>query len=297
MKTFRQDRRSGAVLWGLLLLACASPASAVTIFERGKAEPTRGRLLRQSAGQVTIQEALPEGTTRERTILRSEIEDLIDPVSSERLAGLSPEQPQAYRNYAEELAEKRIDPDAQAAAIRLYLIAAWLDPEGMAKSSLLGMTALARSPDEEREFRAMAYLYDPDHDRRLLRAAEPKEAAANPTETRDYLLRALKLRRQGNGPGASTNLNRSGVKEELKKYSDYLTFEELSQAGLPDALLRKIVALELFLESGDRAAEGAPAWSQIYRPGMPPVPALRLETLTEFDPRLCVYRDGKWVAP
>jgi hypothetical protein len=276
-----------------------SSALAVTIFERGKAEPTRGRLVRQSPTFVTIAEVLADGAQRERTIPRDQIEDLIDPISVERLEELSPDKPQAYRNYAEELAEKRVDPDAQAAAIRLYLMAAWLDPDNLAKSSLLGMTALARSPDEERKFRAMAYLYDPDHDRRLLRATARRTPPAEPSEARDGLLRALKLRRQGNRRGALLNLGRPGVQEELQKHSEILTRDEFLQVGLSDSLLRKIVAVELALESGETTGgDPSPAWSQIVgSAGAVPVPSLRLETLTEFDPRLCVYRDGKWVAP
>lgn len=283
----------------LVLLLLTAPAPAITIFERGKAEPTRARLVRSTAQQVTIAEVQPDGTTRERTIPRSEIEDLIDPVSRERLEALTPESPQAYRNYAEELAEKRVDPDAQAAAIRLYLIAAWLDPENLARSCLLGMTGLARTPEEERKFRAMAYLHDPDHDRRLLRRAEtttPAPAAAS--EGRAGLLRALALRRQGNRRAALLNIDRLAVKEELQKYRDTLTYDEFAQPGLSDALIRKIVALELALELGAAPSTPIAGWSQVLENNQTaPIPALRLETLTEFDPRHCLYRDGQWVAP
>jgi hypothetical protein len=285
----------------LLVLAATRPGLSVTIFERGNPEPTRGRLIRQTAAEVTIEEMLSGGQTRRRTIPRAQIEDMIDPVSPQRLEELSPENPQAYRNYAEELAEKRIDPDAQAAAIRLYLIAAWLEPESLAKSSLLGMTALARTPGEERRFRALAYLFDPDHDRRLLRETPGRAAtAAEPSETRENLRRALQLRRQGNRRAAMLNLGRTGVTEELQQYSDVLTLEEFSQPGLPDSLLQKIVSLELTLESGGDSAKekDAPlAWSQIGSEGAAPVPSLRLETLTEFDPRHCLYRNGRWTAP
>jgi hypothetical protein len=284
----------------LFALGLTSPGKAITIFERGKTEATRGRLVRQTATDITIEETLPSGEKRQRTIPREQIEDLIDPVSPERLAELSPDEPQAYRNYAEELAEKRVDPDAQAAAIRLYLIAAWLDPERLGKSSLLGLTALARTTEEERNFRALAYLHDADHDRRLLRSAAPRAAAAEaPSEARENLRRTLQLRRQGNRRSALLNLGRIGVAEELQMYSDILTPEEFDQPGLPDSLLQKIVSLELALESGEAiASEGPLSWSQIGGAGAAaPVPSLRLETITEFDPRQCLYRDGSWKTP
>jgi hypothetical protein len=291
--------RFAPITLGIVFFLSASPGLAITIFERGKSEPTRGRLLRQTAADVTIEEILSDGQTRQRTIPRAEIEDSIDPVSPQRLEELSPDNPQAYRNYAEELAEKRVDPDAQAAAIRLYLIAAWLDPQELAKSSLLGMAALARTPGEERKFRALAYLYDPDHDRRLLREAARPESDSAPSESLDSLRRALQMRRQGNRRSAIMNLGREGVTEELQKHSDILTADEFSQPGLPDPLLQKIVSLELALESGEAAKEDAPlAWSQIGGEGATsPVPSLRLETVTEFDPRQCLYRNGRWTAP
>ncbi len=281
----------------LSLSAAVNPVLAVTIFERGKTEATRGRLVKQSATEVVITELTPSGP-RERTIARTNIEDLIDPVDPARLVELSPEQPQAYRNYAEELAEKRIDPDAQAAAIRLYLIAAYLSPEKLAKSCLLGMTALARSPAEEQRFRAMAYLYDSDHDRRLLRTTETSATTTPVSETRAALLRALQLRRQGNRRAALLNVNRPDVQEEFARFGDVLTFEEFSQIGLSDNLVKKIVALELALETGEARQTASITWSQIERSGATtPIPALSLTTIAEFDPRQCVFRDGAWVAP
>jgi hypothetical protein len=282
---------------GCVLALCAS-APAVTIFERGKTEPTRGRLLRETAQHVEVAVARPDGGEEKRLIARGDIEDMINPVSRERLEALSPDNPRDYRNYAEELAEKRIDPDARAAAIRLYLIAAHLAPEELARSCLLGMTALARSPEEERKFRAMAYLYDRDHDRRLLRDVAKPKAPVEASEARDGLLRALQLRRQGNRRAAILNAERSGVKEEFLKHSDKLTFEEFSQPGLPDDLISRIVALELSLESGEGPASGGARWSQIIAADQTaPVPSLTLETLTEFDPRHSVYRNGTWVRP
>jgi hypothetical protein len=77
-------------------------------------------------------------------------------------------------------------------------------------------------------------------------------------------------------------------------------------------LLAKILTLEVALRGGDKArakpaagAEGgggeapkaAEKWS-LSAAGAENRPArtLTLETLTEFDPRLCLFRDGKWVA-
>ena len=103
-------------------------------------------------------------------------------MSEERLAELVRSNPDAYREYAEELAEKRKDPDAQQTSIRLFQMAAVLDPQRLGRSCLLGMVPLARDAAEQRRFRAMAYLLDPDHDPALLQASE--QTAARSSRTR-----------------------------------------------------------------------------------------------------------------
>ena len=49
-------------------------------------------------------------------------------------------------------------------ALRLFLIAAHLDPQKLGPSSLLGMSLLASTPAEVRKYRAMAFLLDPKGD-------------------------------------------------------------------------------------------------------------------------------------
>jgi hypothetical protein len=48
--------------------------------------------------------------------------------------------------------------------------------------------------------------------------------------------------------------------------------------------------------SGGERTAATLAWSrELQAEGGKAVPSLGLETLTEFDPRKCRYRDGKWV--
>lgn len=71
---------------------------------------------------------------------------------------------------------------------------------------------------------------------------------------------------------------------------------------LPKHLLRSVILLELQLLGESDIARVArsdestgPPWSKLIRDGrIAPAPALRLETLTEFDPAKNVFRDGKW---
>jgi hypothetical protein len=285
----------------------ASPAFAVVVIRKGNAPEVLGMLVSQNEQRIVVREVLPDGKSREHVIPRAEIEDLLITVSPERLAALRPAKPRAYVEYAEELAEKRRDPEARETALRLYQIAAWLDPKKLGKSSLLGMIDLSRSAAEESKFRAAAYLLDPEHDRRVLKEPEAvKVASGGSPAAREQLLAALRQLRQGKTVPAKTALQTPTVRAELERYKDVLAFVDV--AGLrageapPPAILRKVLLLEVALAY--RPADEPPkkelllTWQQsLSRDGGAPVPVLSLETLTEFNPRLCQFKDGKWVEP
>ncbi|MCU0962075.1 MAG: hypothetical protein MUF48_18430 [Pirellulaceae bacterium] len=210
----------------------ADRVAAVLIYVRGNDQPIRGYLLRENEHVVVVQELLPDGTTTERTVPRSQIEDLIRSVDPERLAALDPARPEAYREYAEELAEKRKDPEAQVTAIRLYQIAAALDPERLGPSCLLGMIPLARDEAEQRRFRAMAYLSDPRHDPKLLQIARPPAARStqlDPAQA-EFLLKALRALRQGRRRDALAQARRSKLEERLPLLTDTITYDEFERA-------------------------------------------------------------------
>ncbi len=214
------------------LLIGARPAGAVIILMKSPGPPIRGFLVRQTGQTITLRQVLQDGETKERTIARSEIDQVIQSVSSERLATLDPKQPDAYREYAEELSEKRKDPDARATAIRLYLIAAHLAPDRLGRSAMLGLIPLARSDQEQRRFRAMAYLLDPAHDRALLNV---RRVVQPPSSTLDAgrgqaMVRALRLLRQGQRRQALSQAKRSHLDENLPKLTTTISYKEFEQA-------------------------------------------------------------------
>lgn len=214
--------------WSLL----QAPAAAAIVFLKGEDEPIRGFLRREDDQTVVIDQLLSDGSTTERTIPKSEIEDLLKTVSPERLAALQPDQPDQYREYAEELAEKRKDPEAHFTAIRLYLIAAYLAPERLGRSCLLGMVPLARDATEERRFRAMAYLLDPAHDEQLLTDSTlaPARQPEAPPRQAEFALRALRLLRQGKRNEALLQARRVRMEDQLPALTDRITYEEFEQA-------------------------------------------------------------------
>ncbi len=307
MEQMKNSLRIASVL---LVFVATAESLAVVILLKDKDQPVVGFPVRETKDTVTIAQVLPGGKRRELSFDRSDIELIRKTVDPETLASLSSEKPRGYSNYAEELIEKQQDPEARQAAIRLYLIAAHLDREKLGYSAMLGLIRLARNQTEETKFRAMAYLVDPDRgERELKRPAAVKAASTDlDDQTKGRLLKAVRLLRQGKKYSARQYLSYPDAKVAFAHFAEIMTFNDFERAcmrgdTLPSTL-RKLITLELMLVpnvSSKRTASttlaGPVSWSEsIRRDGTSPVPVLSLETLTEFDPRLCHFRDGKWVA-
>lgn len=301
-----------SAMLALLLLAVVNRCEAVIIIEKGTAEPIRGFLVDANDVRVIVDVLAPDGQTKRRIFPRASLEEMIQAVSPEKLQSLRSDQPEAYRDYAEELAGKTNDPDARQTALRLYQIAAHLAPQKLGRSCLLGMIALARSPNEERKFRAAAYLLDPDHDRSVLHSSKAAGVGRMKLsdEQRQQLRQLLRALREGRIADARTTGKRASLQEPLKQIAPFLTlsdFDDLRNGdSLPPNLLYKVLSVELAIDpfangrrSGDSLDENAPrppsTWSKLSDPKFTdPAPELTLELLTEFDPRQCHYRNGKW---
>jgi hypothetical protein len=170
------------------------------------------------------------------------------------------------------------------------------------------MISLARSPQEERKFRAALYLLDP---RTMLESLQTPSTAPAPSSDEDTaaareLLRAVRLLRTGKGSTARSIIEKPPVERLLANYSRIMGKADFNaaagQATLERRELRQALLLELELDAllnptGAASEQAASlAWSrELQGAGGRAVPSLSLETLTEFDPRQCVWRDGKWV--
>ena len=290
----------------LLVLASAasSPRSAFAIFvlKKGSAAPLMGQLVRADERAVVIREELTGGKTRDVTIPRGEIEELIETVSRERLAELDPAEPTAYFEYAEELAEKRRDPEARDTARRLLIIAASRGELALTQSSLLLLADLARNDDERRRIRALIYLHDPRQG--ASRLVLPELPASDSPSAQGDLLAALRLIRQGQGAAAKAILEQAAIQEELARENLSLTGPDLlaltGQRMLADDDLARILRAEMSLEQATSAEPrlGHQSWSTAARTrGLAPLAPLDIRHLTEFDPAECVFRQDKWQRP
>jgi hypothetical protein len=301
-------RIANFALVGLLASATLVPvhsAFAVVVYKKGSSKLVAGHLVRQNGHEVVVRDESSSGL-KEIVIPRSEIDVLIETVSAERLAALDPSRPQEYREYAEELAEKKLDPEARQMAVRLFQIAAWLDPAKTGRGALLGLVSVARPGEEEARFRAAAYLFDPRHDKALLGQTSPTAGKARQEDDPvQGLLEALRQLRRGHGQQARAAIAPLAVSDELEAHQAILSREEFQAASsakeLSDEQLRKVLELELALDSQlsgrseERAQTTLASWNDAVRAGnLAPIPPLQFDRLTPFDPRECVYRQGKW---
>ena len=223
----------------------------------------------------------------------------------ERLAKLDPARPQQYKVLAEELAARTGDAEARRTAMRLFHIAAWLEPQTLAAGSLRSMIAIARTPDEEKRLRAAAFLLDPaaeESELRVVGASSVVSSLPPPPE----LQRAVRLLRQGSRDSARQLIAATRVQEYLAAESQRKLRDELAAIvtanTLADRQLRRLLELELQWSQlrrnsgGGIAGPNSQPWQDLSRDALAATPtAPTLLTLTEFDPRENLYRNGRWV--
>lgn len=300
-----------AAMVSLLLPAgLTTPAHGVVVVQDGK--KIVGHLHSLSDAYVVLDEVLPDGTLRRKSIRRSPEVLVINSVKPELLEALREDNPRAYRDYADDLKVKLEDPDCRVTALRLYLIAAHLDPEKHGPGCLTSMATLARSQEEQRRYRAMAYLLDPKHDPALLRNESiRKTAIAVSEEDRTNLRDGLRAFWSGRKSDAVGYASRPEFRAALARVSKELTIEEF-EAGLkrrgswlPPSTLRKVLQLEQSLSPARELVSSASppkketgSWAMLdWKKPAPSTAKLSLETVSQFDPRKTRFRNGEWVEP
>jgi hypothetical protein len=300
------------------LLLGARPASAILIDTGGKrvggylvSEDVKGK-------RLTVRVVLPDGEEKVQVFELAKI-TVRHKVDRDRLAKLTKENPGAYVKYAEELADKKTDPEAIEVALRLFLIAAYLEPAKMGRACLLRMSELAADDAHARKYRAMAFLLDANHDPALLKldarksalSALPDAKAARAALT--FFRKALQQFREGKFKEAQQNAGVPAVAVCFKQAPGMMDQKSFIQA-CKDATLNKSVAeghLEYVLRAEIWALRqiladdpmpmkkiGAGGWySALHNHELSPIPPLSLETITQYNPRECVFRKGSWKVP
>lgn len=347
---------------GLAVGLMFSPAAWAILIETSPNVRIGGYFVRDDGKKLTIRIRAADGTEKSQEFDRAKIK-IVHQLERARLEKLTKDNPKAYRDFADELAKHKADPEARDTAMRLYLIAAHLDPQEHGRDALVAMSALASTPAEARKCRAMAFLLDQKADAATLKAEGGKAAPLAKAEAAPLqeFLKALYAYRTGQIAAARNHATRDGVdkvfalapgKMDRKAFLQRCTDANCSNckskgkfacnncggkgivAGLfgqvercnncnglriinctncdgtgvvlsiSDEVLRSLIQSELWavdqLAGADPIAKkgGDASWSTVLRARqVAPVSALTLETITEFDPRQCIYKNGKWTAP
>jgi hypothetical protein len=200
--------------FGLALGLLCWPSAAQAIIIEAAGKRVYGYFVRDDGKKLTIREYSADGKEKETEFDRAKTKiRIIHQLDRSRLEELTKARPKAYRDFAEELAEQKADPEARDTAMRLYLIAAYLDPDKFGKSSLLAMSALARTPAESRKCVAMAFLLDAKADVATLKAGAAKTLQLTKTQVgalQDFA-KALRSYRAGLILAAKEAANRQAV--------------------------------------------------------------------------------------
>jgi hypothetical protein len=303
--------RSFALLlaWAWLLLM---PAAGSSILIRDGKAFIGGYLVSKDDKKVTVRVQDTFGIEEIREFdINKVVKYGFDPA---RLGKLTKDNPNAYLDYAKELAEQVRDPEAKEYALRLFLIAAYLDPSRLDSTYLRNMSELASMPAEARRLRAMAFLRDAKGDESLLKI-DRRKATAEPTTNLKRFQNALRNYCNGDFKSAKGFLEQVRNDEmdscfrivpgKMKRL-DFLKACKSSESSksYDEDQMEAILRTEIWVDDHIRAlgaattSTGADSWSRVLNTGQTEaIPPLTLETVTEFDPRACVFRKGKWVVP
>jgi hypothetical protein len=350
---------------GLVVGLVALPTAGRAILIEAGGGRVGGYFVRDDGAKLVIRVLTADGKDKISEYDRAKIKfKIIHQLDRKRLEALSRDNPKAYRDYAEELAGQDADPEARATAMRLFLIAAYLDPKQFGNSSLLGMSQLASTPAEARRCRAMAFLLDPRADAGVLKTEgrKPNQLPKGQAGALVDFLTALQDFRAGQIQAARVAVAREGVdrisslapgmldkKAFLQLCTDATcetcagkkkvpcagcngkgtivgtfgrpqrcpvcngqksaTCPDCDGTGvnhtIPDDVLRRVLRAELWAverlsgsEGHAKKGTGKKSWSSVLQDRqLTPVAPLSLETITDIDPRKCLYRNGTWVAP
>jgi len=334
------------------LLALPAPSWSIVI-EADKTK-VQGHLVKETPERLTIRFVGPDGLDVEKDFDRKAIR-VIHRIDIARLEALTSKNPQSYRNYAEVLAAEKDDPEAQELAIRLFAIAAALDPEKLGRSCLRDLQDLPLGAAYRRKCATLSYLLDPKKDADVFK---PGPVPPRARTSWDSFLEGLRELRRGRTREAARKLQTPDTQKHFGAFPGLLSLPDVlalstkypsctdsprctagwrhcptcngkgktgiggkvsncpdcngkGQAackfckdlfpGLPVEQLQILTSLELAEEDEGGARHSGPSgqrWSSIMKTSpATPIRMPTLDTITPYNPRQCLFRNGQWVEP
>ena len=293
------------------VLTMGAVAAGDTVWVNGQAEPLCGRIVSRSDDEIQL-EQFEDGKFGEITsIPTKQVDTVIVNFDPERLASLSPDNPVAYRNYAEELCTQRADAAAIHLARRLYLLAgvnaANSSQNALRSGAILGLISLAPDESQRRKLELLYRLNEPGQTKLKPKSKLPLQVNDAPTRAeQELILKVVVAIRQEDSDTAIGLLRSDQNRESIKKWSNLCTPEELDRiaaASRPSTLqLRKLLSVELAVRqpelTNSKPAMTKSGWDELAMQPATQFSALpTFANVTQFDPSKSVYRNGIWVRP
>ncbi len=307
-------KRAAVFLVTAWLFVCANchpdyqlTADADVVWIQGETEPVYGTVIERTATEIHFRR-FGSAADSSRKIPLDSIKTLVVNIDVPRLEALNPENPVAYRDYAEELASQRRDPSARELAVRLYLLGAFLagqEPDGseLRQSCLNGLVALADSDAQREQWNTLRFLYNPT----APLDDEPEPPAVPLTEDqRQQALAVVRLLRRGNGTEAIRLMEQPETKSALRPWSSIYPLDQLKRLAILNQLttsqLHRLLQIELAILNREppttAIANQRRPWSEYARtPSSIGSMVTSFQSATPFNPEESVFRDGSWIRP
>ncbi len=289
----------------LLLFLFVAPASnsyGDVVFIDGQ-PPIYGLFISEIAGVIEF-EKLDESANGQQTITipRSQVARLVRTIDSTLLSQLSPDHPARYRDFAEVVGSYASDPFAQSLARRLYLLSAYWGRGEVRSSGFRGMIGLAKRPERTR-IQAFAFQLDSNFDRSWFDQVdfksrnEGRQQIGSDRQHASQLFECVRLIRNQRYEEAGKLLN-SLEKTGAPNRASARLMAILKQVQI--ARRASLAELSLIIQAEVdwiTAEENQPDWNKLVRDKKPDFRILSFETVSEFDPKKCVFRRGRWTEP
>ena len=222
-------------------------------------------------------------------------------IFGERLLALTPAEPLAYYELAEEIVDTTpSDPDAIRLARWLYGTAGRLDMDALGSSAALAIAQMTADKKERRRLRAAAMMLDPLHGEMRVSA----DSTVVDAETAFAISEAFGGFRTGRGQRLRRMLSDPSRRELLNRYDDLLPggvvwLDEASKRPRGRPVLDRNDLVQM-LRVEVRLLEGeTPSWSsEALGGGATPLLEIKREEIDDLlggNPEKPYWRDGAWV--
>ncbi len=224
-----------------------------------------------------------------------------------RLEELRPQDPMAYFELAEEIADAAEDNTQRLLAKRLFGLAGVLDPEQLGRSACLALADLEEDEQERRRLMALATLFGDEGIASGVGTSRTNLVAGHSPSAVLSLCEAFSHYRKGAGSRALTALREYGAADLMAEVEfllrggmnrfieDCRLYRGRLRPSLSESDLDRVLHLEIALLAGDERPWTSELLLSQGRPLVEVDPDRLGETLG-IDASYSLYRSGRWVA-